>query len=144
MSLPKVKKIKTKRHGQGYGSGRGGHTSGRGQKGQKTRASIGILFEGLKVKKSFLKRLPFKRGKGKFKAKAKAFVINVEALNLLPDGSQVTVDLLVKNGIVDAGSSTNGIKILGKGDLTKKLTVELPVSKIAEEKIVKAKGQVIK
>lgn len=60
-----------KRLGRGYGSGKGGHTSSRGQKGQKSRTKIHILFEGLKVKKSTLKKFPLLRGKGKFKAKAK-------------------------------------------------------------------------
>jgi ribosomal protein L15 len=58
-----------KRLGRGYGSGKGGHTSSRGQKGQKTRATIHILFEGLKVKKSTIKKFPLLRGKGKFRAK---------------------------------------------------------------------------
>lgn len=61
-----------KRLGRGYGSGKGGHTCGRGQKGQKSRTKIHILFEGVKVKKSTLKKLPLLRGKGKFLAKKKA------------------------------------------------------------------------
>lgn len=64
--------MSTKRLGRGYGSGKGGHTSGRGQKGQKSRTKIHILFEGLKVKKSTLKKFPLLRGKGKFLAKAKS------------------------------------------------------------------------
>lgn len=60
-----------KRLGRGYGSGKGGHTSSRGQKGQKSRRKMHILFEGLKVKKSTLKKFPLLRGKGKFKAKVK-------------------------------------------------------------------------
>jgi ribosomal protein L15 len=64
--LPKVVQRSKKRVGRGIGSGKGGHTSGRGQKGQKSRGKIGVLFEGMKVKKSLLKRLPKMRGKGKF------------------------------------------------------------------------------
>lgn len=64
--LPKVITKSRKRVGRGIGSGKGGHTVGRGQKGQKSRGKIGILFEGVKMKKSFLKRLPLSRGKGKF------------------------------------------------------------------------------
>lgn len=67
--LPKVVGKKMKRIGRGYGSGKGGHTVGKGQKGQKTRSTINVLFEGMKVKKSLLKRLPFQRGKGKFAAR---------------------------------------------------------------------------
>ncbi len=64
--LPKIVAKSKKRVGRGMGSGKGSHTSGRGQKGQKSRGDIGILFEGYKMKKSFLKRLPLQRGKGKF------------------------------------------------------------------------------
>lgn len=69
--LPKVVLRGKKRLGRGYGSGKGGHTVGRGQKGQKARNKIGILFEGMKMKKSLIKRLPLQRGKGKFHAKLK-------------------------------------------------------------------------
>ena len=71
ITLPKVKQKTKKRVGRGHGSGKGAHTSGRGQKGQKSRGGVHIIFEGLKVKKSLIKRLPFKRGKGKFKTKLK-------------------------------------------------------------------------
>ena len=52
--LEKTVTKRKKRVGRGYGSGKGGHTSGRGQKGQKSRSHIGILFEGMKVKKSLV------------------------------------------------------------------------------------------
>lgn len=67
--LPKVVAKSKKRVGRGMGSGKGSHTSGRGQKGQKSRGTIGVLFEGMKMRKSYLKRLPLMRGKGKFHAK---------------------------------------------------------------------------
>lgn len=135
-NLPKAVGKKSKRVGRGFGSGKGGHTVGRGQKGQKSRSSIGILFEGMKVKKSLLKRLPFQRGKGKFKAGKKPLVINLDVLNLLPAGSKVNVDTLIKAGIVDAGQAREfGVKILGGGKLNKKLIIELPVSKSAAKKI---------
>jgi ribosomal protein L15 len=69
MNLLKTVAKSKKRFGRGMGSGKGSHTSSRGQKGQKSRGSIGVLFEGMKVKKSFFKRLPLNRGKGKFHAK---------------------------------------------------------------------------
>jgi len=56
-NLPKVVAKSKKRLGRGMGSGKGSHTSGRGQKGQKSRGKIGVLFEGMKVKKSLLPRL---------------------------------------------------------------------------------------
>ena len=69
MRLPKVVEKRKKRVGRGMGSGKGSHTAGRGQKGQKARTKVGILFEGMKTKKSLLKRLPLMRGKGKFHPK---------------------------------------------------------------------------
>lgn len=67
--LPKIVGKKLKRLGRGMGSGKGSHTSSRGQKGQKSKGGIHILFEGMKVKKSLIKRLPKLRGKGKFSPK---------------------------------------------------------------------------
>lgn len=136
IDLPKVVGKKAKRVGRGYGGGKGGHTVGRGQKGQKSRSSIGILFEGMKVKKSLLKRLPFQRGKGKFKAGKKPLVVNLDILNLLPAGSKVNIDTLIKAGIVKGTDARKfGVKILGNGKLNKKLIIELPISKSAAKKL---------
>ena len=141
--LPKVKTKSKKRVGRGYGSGKGGHTVGRGQKGQKTRTNINILFEGVKVKKSFVKRLPLKRGKNKFKSKGKPIVIKTRYLNLFPSGSKVTIETLVKRGIVKGkDAKTYGVKILGDGDVVKKFTVLVPTSKSAAKNIEKAGGKV--
>lgn len=142
--LPKVVKKGKKRAGRGYGSGRGGHTTGRGQKGQKTRSKIGILFEGVKVKKSYIKRLPLRRGKGKFKAKNKPLIVKLGYLELLPSGSKVNIETLSKQGIVKKDDAIKyGVKILGDGELKKKLTIELPISKSASKKIIAAGGKVL-
>lgn len=134
--LPRIISKEAKRIGRGYGSGKGGHTVGRGQKGQKARNKIGILFEGLKVKKSLRKRLPLKRGKNKFKARKKPLIVNLSVLNLLPAGSTVNLDLLVKHGIVAKDDANRyGVKILGGGKLTKKLIIDLPMSKSARKKV---------
>lgn len=135
----------SKRVGRGYGSGKGGHTTGRGQKGQKARRNIGVLFEGLKVRKSLLHRLPFQRGKGKLKAHNKPMVIDIEVLNLLPDGAEVSIESLAKSGIVKLeDAKAYGVKILGNASLTKKLNVTLPTSKSALASIEKAGGTVKK
>ena len=142
--LPKIVSKKKKRVGRGYGSGKGGHTVGRGQKGQKSRTKVGILFEGVKMKKSFYKRLPLRRGKGKFKAKPKPLIVKLSLLNLLPANSKVNIETLIKHGIVDARQAKAfGVKILGDGDVGKKLTIELPISKSAAKKIEKAGGKVV-
>ena len=142
--MQKIKTKSKKRRGKGYGSGKGGHTSGRGQKGQKSRGKIGILFEGVKVKKSLIKRLPLRRGKGKLKSKDKPIIVNLELLNLLPASSKVDNELLIEKRIVDRNEAgTYGVKILGKGEIKKKLTILLPISKSAAKKIEKAGGKVV-
>lgn len=143
-NLPKTTTKSKKRVGRGYGSGKGGHTVGRGQKGQKSRNKVGLLFEGTKRRKSLMGRLPMMRGKGKLKSfSKKPAIVNVKFLNLLDNGATVDIKSLVKAGIIDQKSAKErGVKILGDGELTKKLTVKLPVSKGAKEKIEKAGGKV--
>ncbi len=142
--LPKVVDGKGKRVGRGYGSGKGGHTVGRGQKGQKARGKIGIIFEGLKVKKSLLKKLPLRRGKGRFISKEKPIIINLDLLNLLPAGSKVDISLLIKEGIVEKNDAeTLGVKVLGNGELKKKLNIIVPISHSAAKKIEKAGGKIL-
>ncbi len=143
-NLPKIMNVK-KRLGRGYGSGKGGHTVGRGQKGQKSRGGVGLLFEGVKVKKSFYKRLPFVRGKTKFSAKEKPMVINLDRLVDLPKSVKViSLKSLIDADLVDASDAQKyGVKILGKGEINDKLTFELPVSQAAALKIKKAGGEII-
>lgn len=143
--LPKTTTRKKKRLGRGYGSGKGGHTVGRGAKGLKARGKVALTFNGTKIKKSFLKRLPLQRGKGKFKSlKPGPVVVNLKYLNLLPKGSEVNLQALAKHGIVDAKEANKyGVKILGDGELKVKLKVKLPCSKGAAEKIQKAGGKVV-
>ena len=143
-NLPKVVKSRKKRVGRGYGSGKGGHTVGRGQKGQKSRRSLHILFEGFKVKKSLLRRLPVQRGKDKFKSiSADPIILNLDQLNKLKDGAVVDIPSLAKAGIVNEGKAIlNGVKILSDGKLDKKLKVKLPASKTASKKILEAGGTI--
>lgn len=143
--LPKVVGKRPKRVGRGYGSGKGGHTTGRGQKGQKARGSVSILFEGMKVKKSLIKRLPFRRGKDKLVAADKPVIIKLGALELLSSGSTVDIDSLVKQGIVNAPDAKKfGVKILGDGKISKKLNIGVPISKSAAKLIEKAGGKILK
>lgn len=142
-NLPKIITKRKKRLGRGYGSGKGGHTVGRGQKGQKSRGKINILFEGLKVKKSLLRRIPLMRGKGKFSAKNKPVIVNLGLLNLLPENSIVDLDALVKAKIIDSSVKKFGVKILGKGELKKKVKIKLPISNSAKKKVESIGGEVI-
>lgn len=131
VNLPKTVGRQSKRLGRGYGSGKGGHTVGRGTKGQKARTHIGVLFEGLKMKKSLIKKLPLQRGRGKFKPGKPALVVKLGYLNGFSAGSEVTIESLIKNNLVDAKEAgIRGVKILsGGGKLTKKLNIKVPMSK---------------
>ncbi len=144
MALHKLKKIKEsskRRLGQGHGSGRG-KTGGRGTKGQKSRGKVPLFFEGGAL--PLIKRLPFRRGKGRNKVfKKKPITVNIKALNLLKKDSIVDIETLIKNKIVDGDhAKMYGVKILGEGELKVSLTVKLPISKGAAEKIKKAGGKI--
>ncbi|QQG40943.1 MAG: 50S ribosomal protein L15 [Candidatus Levyibacteriota bacterium] len=141
-TLPRITVKEKKRLGLGHGSGRG-KTAGRGTKGQKARNKVPIYFEGGAV--SLIKRLPFMRGKGRNKVfKKKPIIVNLKVLNLLPKGSIVNIETLIKHRIVDAqDGKVYGVKILGDGELANLLTVALPVSKSARQKIEKAGGKVL-
>ena len=126
------------RVGRGSSSGNG-KTSGRGQKGQKSRSGGGVRlgFEGGQT--PLFMRLP-KRGFTNFNRKEYA-VVNLDILNRFEDGTEVTPLTLVEAGIVKDEKA--GIKVLGNGELTKKLVVKAAkFSKTAEEAIVAAGGSV--
>ena len=129
IKLPRIVAKSAKRPGRGYGSGKGGHTVGRGQKGQKARTSVPILFEGMKTKKSLIRRLPQLRGKLKFKANPRPVIVDRSELDKLPAGTKVDVDALVKYNLVDSKEAKKyGVKIVGKGKLAKKLDIVVPTS----------------
>lgn len=140
--LSKTTEDRKRRLGQGHGSGRG-KTAGRGTKGQKARGKIPLRFEGGAL--ALIKRMPFRRGKGKNKLfKNKPIIVNVKALNLMKKDDKVNIETLASNNIVDAkDAKIYGVKILGDGNLTLSLMVELPVSKGAQRKIEKAGGKII-
>ena len=125
--------------GRGMGSGNG-KTAGRGHKGQWARSGGGVRpgFEGGQM--PLVRRLP-KRGFNNIFAKNYAEV-NVCQLNALENGTEVTFESLVACGLV--GKNYDGVRILGKGELEKKLTVKVAgVTASAKEKIVAAGGEVI-
>lgn len=134
---PGARKVRF-RVGRGLGSGNG-KTSGKGQKGQKSRAGGGVRtgFEGGQM--PLYRRLP-KRGFKNIFAKVYAEV-NVETLNRFEDGATVDAVALVESGILK--NVRDGVRILGNGELTKKLTVVANgFTKGAEEKIVAAGGKI--
>ena len=132
---PGSKKTK-KRVGRGIGSGLG-KTSARGQDGQKSRSGGGVRpgFEGGQMPLS--RRLP-KRGFTNIFAKEYA-TINVSDLNCFEDGTEVTAELLKEKRIIR--KMQDGLKVLGNGEITKKLTVRaVKFTKTAADKIVAAGG----
>lgn len=140
--LPKTTSPCKKIIGRGRGSGKGGHTVGKGQKGQLTRGRMRLWFEGGQTPLST--KLPMRRGKGKFKSRPAKLILNLPILNLLPDKTEVDLKTLIKYHLVDAHDATVfGVKILGGGELTKALTVSLPCSRQAIKKIEKAGGRVV-
>ena len=125
------------RKGRGHGSGNG-KTAGRGQDGQKSRSggSVRPGFEGGQM--PLIRRLP-KRGFTNRNSKV-IVGINVDALNRFEAGTVVDVETMVTNGLVS--NPKDGVKILGNGEITTKLTVKANAfSKSAIEKIEAAGGK---
>ena len=124
------------RRGRGHGSGNG-KTAGKGHKGQKARSGAPRPgFEGGQL--PLYRRLP-KRGFSNINHKD-IVGINVELLNAFDDGAEVTLAALVERGIVS--NPKDGVKILGNGELTKKLDVKVNAySAGAAEKIQAAGGK---
>ncbi len=126
-----------KRLGRGIGSGLG-KTSGRGHKGQNARSGGGVRpgFEGGQM--PLFRRLP-KRGFTNIFAKEYS-ILNVEDLNVFEDGAEVTPEVLKEMGLVK--KNNDGVRILGNGELTSKITVKAHhFSKSAVEKIESAGGK---
>ena len=120
-----------KRVGRGHGSGNG-KTAGKGHKGQNARSGGGVRigFEGGQM--PIARRIP-KRGFKNINSKT-IVGINISELERFEDGATVSVETLIESGIVK--NPRDGVKILGNGELTKKLTVQANAfSASAKEKI---------
>ena len=129
----------SKRVGRGTSSGHG-KTSGRGQKGQKARSGGGVRvgFEGGQNPLVF--RIA-KRGFNNYEFATRYAVINVGDLDKFENGTEITPELLKEMGIVK--KLEDGLKVLGNGELTKKVTVKAhKFSRTAKEKIESAGGKV--
>ena len=130
---------KNKRLGRGVGSGHG-KTAGKGHKGQKARAGGGVRlgFEGGQMP---LFRRIARRGFSNYPFKKQFQVVNLSDLNRFADGEVVTPETLAAHGL--ARRRGVSVKILGSGELTRKLVVEgAAVSASARQKIVSAGGEV--
>ena len=125
------------RKGRGAGSGNG-KTAGKGHKGQNARSGGGVRpgFEGGQL--PLYRKLPKRGFKNRFAVNYS--IVNVEALNRFEDGAIVDIEALKAAKLVR--KSLDGLKVLGNGELTKKITVKAAVfSATAKEKITAAGGQ---
>ena len=124
------------RRGRGHGSGNG-KTAGKGHKGQKARSGAPrIGFEGGQM--TLYRRIP-KRG-FKNRNTKEIIAINMSKLEVFEDGATVTIDAMKEVGIIK--NPKDGVKILGSGELTKKLTVQANAfSAAAKEKIESLGGK---
>lgn len=144
MKLNELKKYPASTHrkkivGRGPGSGLG-KTSGRGEKGQKSRsgASIPVYFEGGQL--PLYKRLP-RRGFNNKRFTIRYNIVNVDDLNIFNDETVITKELLIQKGLIK--KELSGLKILGNGKLTKKLTVKANIfTNTAIKKIEELGGKV--
>ena len=121
------------RVGRGTSSGNG-KTAGRGQKGQKARSKVRVGFEGGQM--PLFRRMP-KRGFKNVNRKDYA-IVNLETLNKFEDGTEVTPALLVETRVVK--DEKDGIKVLGNGELKKKLTVKANKFSASAKAAIEAAG----
>ena len=129
--------VKSYRKGRGPASGNG-KTAGKGHKGQNARSGGGVRpgFEG--GQNPLYRRLP-KRGFTNVFATTYA-IVNVEALNAFEDGAVVNTEALLEKGIIK--KALDGVKVLGRGEITKKVTVQAAIfSASAKEKIESVGGK---
>jgi len=135
---PKGKKNPGKRVGRGYGSGKGGHTAGRGQKGQKSRSGTGG-YKRLGMRRVMLST-PKLRGFKSDKPIPEIVKLQQIDLHYIKDEVVSPKTLLQKKLI---NSTKSGVKILSNGEITKSVIIKkCSVSKVAQEKIVAAGGRV--
>jgi len=140
-SLVKITDRPKKRVGRGGGSGKGFHTAGRGQKGQKSRrgSKVPVWFEGGQL--PLTKRLPMLRGKGRFNVVRRTAEITFDDLSKL-DIDVITLESLKLHRVIE--SRFKKAKIINTGEFNKKITVEgIAVTKGAKEVIEKLGGKVV-
>ncbi len=125
------------RKGRGPGSGNG-KTAGKGHKGQNARSGGGVRpgFEGGQI--PLYRKLPKRGFHNKFSTIYS--IVNVETLNRFDDGAVVDLNALIESGVIR--KANDGLKVLGRGEITKKLTVKASIfSAAAKEKIEVAGGK---
>jgi len=141
-NLPKTTTKPKKRLGQGYGSGKGGHTSSRGQKGQNSRNSVPLWFEGGQLPQ--IRRFPFIRGKRRFKSlNREVIIVSLTQLNKFSKDTVIDLKKLVDAHIITQKDiADKRIKVVANGSIEVPLEVHINTTKAAETKIIAAGGKV--
>ena len=126
------------RKGRGHGSGNG-KTAGKGHKGQNARSGGGVRPGSEGGQNPLYRKLPKRGFHNKFSTIYS--IINVETLNRFDDGAVVDLDALLESGVIK--KANDGLKVLGRGEITKKITVKASIfSAAAKAKIEAAGGKV--
>lgn len=136
--LPASTTKKNKRIGRGYGSGVGGHTVGRGTKGQRSRVGRGVplWFEGGQL--PFVKRLPYLRGKLRFETlNGKAQLVRLTSLEKLTV-KEITAEVLFKQKLIR--SVRLPVKVTGDGTLTRALSLKGLLATVSAKKAIEKAG----
>jgi large subunit ribosomal protein L15 len=143
-SLSKTTTKQQKRVGRGYGSGVGGHTTGRGAKGDKIRGKTKITFDGTKIKKGWIKRTPFLRGKHRVLSGPNLYIYNFVNLDkMFATNDLVDIKSLAKKTGIHEKLLINHTKILAKGKLSKALNFKgLILSAKAKSEITSLGGKI--
>ncbi|MBT3249720.1 MAG: 50S ribosomal protein L15 [Candidatus Pacebacteria bacterium] len=136
-NLTSIVSKSSKRIGRGYGSGKGGHTSSRGMKGQRSRvgSKIPLWFEGGQL--PLTKRLPMLRGKGRFNVLVPTAEVTLTDIEKM-ESKVISLETLKLEKVINA--RFRKAKLVSTGKLTRKVTVEIPVSAGSKKAIESAGG----
>ena len=142
--LTKITSKPARRIGRGIGSGVGGHTAGRGAKGDKARGKTRLDFAGEKHKKSWIKRLPFLRGKHRLQSQKNIVNVNLAQIEKWFKANEIVdINSIAKKSKTSLKNLNADFKILATGELTKAIKVKgVAVSKEAQSKIIAAGGNI--
>lgn len=142
--LTKTTSKPARRCGRGIGSGLGGHTSGRGAKGDKARGTTKLTFDGTKIKKNWIKRLPFLRGKNRLSNQKNVITFTLTQIDKwFEKGETVDINSLAQKSHISFKRLNAQVKILSAGEITKSLKFKgVLVSDSTSKKIIAAGGNI--
>ena len=142
--LTKTTSKPARRCGRGIGSGLGGHTSGRGAKGDKARGATKLTFDGTKIKKNWIKRLPFLRGKNRLSNQKNIITFTLTQIDKwFAKGDTIDINSLAQKTHISFKRLNAQVKILSVGEITKAFKFKgVLVSNSASKKIIAAGGNI--